>query len=203
MLKTKNKRTKRRSARTGEDFPRPPPTSSLSYRGGIPTRTSERGITAVLRQISTQATGVAATTLNVTLGNNPSSSDNWADYSAAWTQYRVLGVRIEWQPYYNNSFPTTVSVGAFINTILHQTGAPSTNSVANCFSSGDSRVSNYYKPHVRTWKMLDSNEAQWIPTSAPVSSSYVYSSYANNLLASTTYGVLYITYFVQFRTSNI
>jgi hypothetical protein len=200
-----NKTQRQRRARgNGQDFPRPPPTSQLAYKGVIPTRTSERGITAILRQTSAQATGVGVTTLNPVLGNNPSSADNWADYAAAWTQYRVLGVRVEWQPYDTSTAIASIakSYGAHIHTILHQTGTPSTNSVANCFSSGDSKPGHLVKPHVRTWKMLDANEANWIATSAPASTSFVYSFYANNLLASTTYGYLYITYFVQFRTSN-
>jgi len=202
-MKNKNS-TKKIKRRNGVDFPRPPPTSQLSYRGAIPTRTSERGITAILRQISTQTTGMAATTLNVVLGNNPSSADNWSDYAAAWTQYRVLGMRIEWQPYDNVSSTSLngLQYGSHIHTILHQTGTPSTNSVANCFSSGDAQVIQYYKPYVRTWKMLDSNEASWVATSAPASTSYVFSSFSNNLTISKTYGVYFITYFVQFRTTN-
>lgn len=196
----------RNRLRNGVDFPRPPPTSQLVYRGAIPTRTSERGITAILRQVSTQATGVGVTTLNPVLGNNPSGADNWADYAAAWTQYRVLGIRVEWQPYDVTTAPaqtgSSKTFGSFIHTIMHQTAAPSTNSVANCFSSGDARLSPITKSHVRTWKMLDQNESNWIATAAPTSSSYVYSFFANNLFSSSTYGVLFITYFVQFRTTN-
>lgn len=199
----KNK-SKNRRGQNGSDFPRPPPTAQLTYRGQIPTRTSERGITVILRQVSAQTTAVAGTTLNLLLGNNPSSSDNWADYAAAWTQYRVLGIRFEWQPYQNTSSTgvTPLNYGSHVHTILHQTAAPSTNTVANCFSSGDSKVTQFYKPYVRVWKMLDQNEASWIATSAPASTSYTFSSYANNLTINSTYGVMFVTYFVQFRTSN-
>ncbi len=189
--------------KSGVDFSRPPPTGLLTYRGGIPTRTSERGITAILRQTAQQTTGALATTLNPVLGNNPSSADNWPDYAAAWSQYRVLGMRIEWQPYEAVNTTGVRTYGAFIHTILHQTAAPSTNSVSNCFSSGDSKLTQMVKPHVRIWKMLDSTEAGWLSTSSPISSSYVYSFFASNLTTSITYGFLFITYYVQFRTTNI
>jgi len=201
------KRMKRapKKGNKNKDFTIPPPTQSLIYSGPIPSRTSERGITAILRQASTQTTGGAATSINVVLGNNPSGSDNWADYAAAWSQYRVLGMRVNWRPY-DTGFTTggvgTRSYGTFIHTVVHQTASPVTNSVANAFSVGDSRVSHYSQPHVRTWKMLDSTEAGWVATSAPATTSFAYSNYANNLTVASTYGVLFITYYVQFRTTN-
>jgi len=199
------KRQNRSKRNNGKDFTVPPATTALSYRGPVPSRTSERGITAILREVTTQATGSMQSVLNVNADNNPSSSDNWSDYAAAWTQYRVLAMRFQWQCVDAISTSNSSEVRDYqncIHTIVHQTAAPSTASLADCFSSGDSRITHLTKPFVRTWKMLDATESKWMPTSSPAATSYAFSMVANGLTSNNTYGYLYITYYCQFRTSN-
>jgi hypothetical protein len=198
-MKTK-KRTRRNRARSGIDFPVPPPANLITYKGPIPTRTSERGIVVSVRALSTLSTGVG-TSFNVLLDNNPSGADNWSEYSTAWAEYKVLGMRFEVIPTAKVNTAALAS-GPLITNVLHQSTAPGITTLTNCFSFGDPSVHNTTDHFVFEWRLQDTDESLWQLTSAPGRTSYTANFFSSGLTTATTYGYVYITYLVQFHNAT-
>ncbi len=191
---------KRRQNSKKINFPRVLPPSALAYKGTIPRNTAETGIVAVLRDYVTYNTG-AGTSFNSQLDNNPSSTDNWSEYSTSWSEYRVLGIRFEFVPQFSVN-TTAVTTGPLVHSILHMAGAPSNTTYATSLGYGDARLGHVTKPFLREWKMTEVNEAQFLSTASPASTAYVFLAYADTLTTGTAYGAVFRTWLIQFRNSR-
>lgn len=199
---------KRRSRLTGrkakgsrrKDNPSVPSTTLLRYRGPIPERTAEEGIVVTLRSLSSLATGVG-TGFNITIDNNPNGYDNWTEYSTAWAQYRMLGLRAEFVPVFNVSLATANS-GPIISNIVHGLTAPAVTTLTNAFSYGDPKIHHTTKKFIREWRMTTPAEAIWQPTASPGLTSYAFNFFSSGLTTATTYGYIYYTALVQFGSAT-
>ncbi len=180
------------------NYPPVPPASQISYRGKIPTSSAESGIVMTLRrayQVTTNGSGIYSATQTY----DPSGCDNWTEMSTTFDEYRVLGIRYEYYPTFSVN-TATVGGGLLCSSILHTETAPSPGSITEAYSYGDSRVGNVFKPFVREWKMTDTNEADFNKTSSTSSSQYAFHLYVDQAGASIAYGVVFVTYLVQFRS---
>jgi hypothetical protein len=169
----------------------------IEYHGPIPVNASETGIVAVLRDEFALSTGVG-TAISGNLDNNPSGTDNWSEYSTSWSEYRVLGIRIEFKPAFSVN-TAAVATNTFCSSVLHMAAAPSIVSYGQCFSYGDAKLGHITKPQTREWRMTETPEAAFIDCAAPTLSSYVYTYYADTLTGATIYGQIFRTWLVQFR----
>ncbi len=178
-------------------FPNPPP-NTIAYRGPvfipIPDTT-----TVVLTDNAAINTGVGGTTLSAVFNNNPSSARNWSEYSTSWNEYRVLGIRFTYDPVTVTANGTILS-GSGYQSIFHGTATAPT-SLAEASSTGIARSFNVFTKFIREWRMVDVNEATYVQTSAPGSTSDALVLYATNVVpGSTTFGNIRIDYLVQFKT---
>ncbi len=197
---TKQKQRRQNRGRGRKNFPVAPSSGALIYRGIIPQNTAETGIVATLRDYVTFNTG-AGTGFNSQLDNNPSSADNWSEYSTSWSEYRVLGIRFEFVPQFSVN-TTAVTTGPLVNSILHMAGAPSNTTYATSLGYGDAKLGHVTKSFVREWRMTEVNEAQFISTASPANTAYVFIAYADSLTTGTAYGAIFRTWLVQFRNSR-
>ncbi len=195
----RNKRAPRGGAKS-RNFPTPPPASELIYRGPIPRNTAETGLVAVLRDIATYATGVGTSFVSY-LDNNPSSTDNWSEYSTSWSEYRVLGIRFEYSPTFAVN-TATVSSNPLVHSVLHMKSTPAIASYAQGLSYGDAKLGHTTKKFVDEWRMNSAEEGTFIDTSAPAGTAFVHTAYADTLTTATTYGTLFRTWLVQFRNAR-
>lgn len=195
------KKTRRIMRKNPKRAPRAPDPSSTKYSGVVSTRTAEQGIVAILRGSATYATGVG-TSFNSYTDNNPSAADNWAEYAGAWSEYRVLGMKLTYAP---NFVVNTATVGSGINvhSVLHAPTVASATTTQQAYSQGDARVGSITKPFTRTWKMSSATESAWIPTGTPAANSLAFSHSSFGLTTGLTYGIGFITYMIQFRTSSV
>jgi hypothetical protein len=191
--KKKMRPTKRRY----QDFPVVPSPSALQYRGIIPRNASEDGIVSVLRDVVTYNTG-AGTSFVSYLDNNPSSTDNWSEYSTSWSEYRVLGIRFEYSPTYVVNV-AAVQTAPFVTSVLHMKSTPAIASYPQALSYGDSRLGHITKTFSREWRMIGAEEGAWIDTGAPAGTTFVFSAYAETLTTALLYGTMLRTWLVQFR----
>jgi hypothetical protein len=132
-----------------------------------------------------------------TFGNNPSNSRNWTELSTVWTQYRVLGIKATYMPRYSVN---TAAISGFTgyHSVVH--GIPPTPTTpSEAASTGESRIWNPWKQFIREWRMSEIAEADFIPVSAPFSSSGALYVWANSATASILYGNIQLEYLVQFR----
>ncbi len=192
------KQRKSKNAKVSRNYPSVPDPSTVSYRGRIPTNNAESGIVMTLRravQITTNSSGIYSATQTW----DPSGCDNWTEMSTTFDEYRVLGIRYEYCPAFTvNS--ASVGGGLICSSILHTESAPSPGSITEAYSYGDSRVGSVFKPFTREWRMSDTNEADFNRTASTNSGQYTIHVYVDQAGASIAYGIMFVTYFVQFRT---
>ncbi len=197
---TKNNKRNSRRRRRGDinsNFPLPPKPNLLAYSGIIPRTASEEGIVAVLRDVVTYATGVGTSFVSY-LDNNPSSTDNWGEYSTSWSEYRVLGIRFEYVPTFAVN-TATVASGPLVHCILHMKATPAISSYANAMSYGDSKLGHVMKKYVDEWRMASAEEGTFLDCSAPAGTAFTQTAYADSLTTATTYGTVFRTWLIQFR----
>lgn len=191
------KRNNKMRRKKGENFPRVPRPSVLEYKGFIPTTASEEGIVAVLRDTAAYSTG-AGTAFASYLDNNPSSTDNWSEYSTSWSEYRVLGIRFEYSPQYIVN-TAAVNSAPLVHSVLHMKSTPAIASYAQAVSYGDSKLGHVNRRFVREWRMASAEEGTFIDCAAPAGTAFVFTAYAEGLTTALTYGVLFRTWLIQFR----
>lgn len=171
-------------------------TSVAVYRGPLTPATVDN-ITVTMYEsasISTDVTG----SISAQFGNNPSSSRNWSEYSTSWTEYRVLGIRYRFN---NNSVcntSTLLGTNGYHSIVHGVPVVPTTTSQA--VGVGLSRPWNIFRSFVREWRMSSTDEAAFIETSSPASTTDTLFLFALNGTASALYGTLQIEYLVQFRS---
>jgi hypothetical protein len=187
----------RRLRRITQKLPDPIP-STIQYRG--PVAIPPDDTTSAILMDSYNVTAVAGVVL-LTFNNNPSAARNWTEYSTAWNQYRVLGMKFRYFPLQNA--PTAVTAGAGYTSIFHGTStAPTSLPIAS--STGIAKPWNVFQRFTRDWRMSEANEASFILTSAPASTSDTLIVYANNVLGvAVTTGFIEVTYLVQFKTHTL
>jgi len=196
----KGKRLPRTDQARQTDFLSPPNASATVYMGPVPQRTAENGIVALLREDAVFVSGSGTSFVSI-LDNNPSSADNWTEYSNAWGEYRVLAMRVEYEPV---QIVNTAAVAAapLVHSVVHQPSLSSPGNYGQAFSIGDAKLGNTMRKHVRTWRMSGTAEATYQNTLSPAATSLAFVNSAFGLTTATTYGYAFITYLIQFRTSS-
>jgi hypothetical protein len=179
------------------NFPKVPKPNVLEYKGVIPRAASEEGIVAILRDIVSYATG-AGTSFVSYLDNNPSSTDNWSEYSTSWSEYRVLGIRFEYVPTYAVN-TAAITSGPLAHSVLHMKATPAIASYSQALSYGDSKLGHTAKKYVDEWRMASAEEGTFLDCSSPSGTAFVQTAYADTLTTGTTYGTVFRTWLIQFR----
>lgn len=174
-----------------------PPPNTIAYKGPISFPTSDE-LTVTLYDSTVIAPVITAQT-KLLFDNNPSAARNWTEFSTAWNNYRVLGIRYKFYP--NNTVNTTTTPGNFgVQSIVHGTIAVAPNSLAEAMSTGVAKPWTIYKPFTRVWRMQETAEATYTLTSAPAANSNTLVVYASAAPATDNYGTVMVEYLVQFKT---
>jgi hypothetical protein len=171
--------------------------ATVRYNGPI-TDTRADTLIALLpvnASVSSDVIGAISGTFN----NNPSSAVNWTEYSTAWGEYRVLGIKCTYIPQYSAN--TTV-IGGFsgYHGIIHGLGAFAPTTLAEASATGVARLWYPFRPFVREWRMSSVEEAAWVSTAGPAATSNALSLYGQGATASTLYGNTLLEYLIQFRS---
>ncbi len=175
-------------------------TSATSYRGPISIPTGDQSVVSLMDN-ATVTTSMAGGIL-ITLNNNPSNARNWTEYSTSWSEYRVLGIKIIYDPY---SVVNTATVPGFngYQSVVHTLTAPAPASMAQAASTGVSKPWNAFRRFVREWRMSDPEEALFQPTASPAATAYAFCLYGDTGGATVFYGNVSIEYLIQFKTHTL
>jgi hypothetical protein len=174
-----------------------PPPQLVAYRGPISIPTPDT--TTVILCDNANLASTVGSVISATFNNNPSNARNWTEYSTSWAEYRVLGVRFTYDPL-ANAPNTLLQTGSGYQSIFHGTSVAPT-SLAEAASTGIARSFNVFQRFVREWRMTNINEATFVVTSGPASTSDTLIVYATNAVAAaSTFGNIRIDYLVQFKT---
>jgi len=202
MPRTK-KVMRRGKARKGRAARINPSASTLIYRGPIIVdRNQSASISRTLSYaLSVSTTGLGSLIFNIT--NDPSGSYTWTSYAAAYEEYRVLGMHVDFQPILQNFSNTSglalsMGLGLVHYATRDSSYVPASLSAAISFPSA--RLTNIQKAWKREIRMSGTNESQWTNTSSP-GNTFGVGIFANGLTATTQYGVIAIRLLCQFRAA--
>ena len=143
--------------------------------------------------VTTDGSGVFATVIS----NSPVQAQNWTGCAGVFDQYRVLAMRVEFEPYWtvNCTFaPVVAVVDRSDATALTGYG------LAERFTSA-LKVQGK-KPLSRTVNMSGSEEASFKSTASPAADNWI-KFYSSGNTASFTLGRYQVTLIVQFRGLGI
>lgn len=203
---TKQNKRKAKSSDPGKR-PRvtPPSAALIKYGGPIDLPLATTGIVANLhRAVSIISNGSGV--ISYIDVYDPSNSDNWTEYSTAWAEYRVLGIKYHYMPQYKVNTATTTTViqdTPIVFTKLHVLNAPTPANLSEAWAYSDNgKVDSLMREKVVTWRMDDAFEAQFETTTTPNTSVYTVMFQGYGASNSITYGTMFITYLVQFRNTR-
>lgn len=179
-----------------------PDASAMVYKGSIRAVNSGLVKDDIVATMSfAQFSGGSAVGLqNYQSASNITSCSDWSSFATTFDEYRILGFELDWIP----------STDAGNASVVHSAGlAITTHSPANPFpftaistmaAYADWKPFNTGKPLRLEWKMQSSEEAQFVTTSTTINQGFIgfWAPYATTT-ASNSYGMLVVTYKVQFR----
>jgi hypothetical protein len=171
-----------------------PPPNVIAYTGPLIQSTNDETTVLLYDSVDISTT---ASSVSLRFDNNPSAARNWTEYSTAWNNYRVLGIRFRYMPA-NTVNTTGISGVPGYHAIVHGTvAAPTT--LAQAASVGVSRPWQSFKPFVRDWRMQEVAEATFGLCSAPATTSNTLILF-NSTNTSQYFGAIMIEYLIQFKT---
>jgi hypothetical protein len=197
-MKNNNSRTKR-ARRSRQRMPSCA-TSATIYRGPLNIPSSDSTIVALLD--NTQVLTSAGGAISISYGNNPSAARNWAEHSTSWSEYRVIGMKITYDPL---AVVNTAAIPGFsgYQCLIHSLTFTTPTTMAQAASVGVARPWSGFKRFTREWRMTDPEESLFQPTSAPSGNSFTFYLYGEGGGAAITYGNVLIEYLVQFKTHSV
>jgi hypothetical protein len=195
-LSSKNKSGGRMRQRRAPNVP----TSAVRYQGplNIPSQDS---MTVALLDGATISSSIAGL-ISGTFNNNPSGARNFTEFSTSWLEYRVLGIKITYYPI-TITPNLTLQTGSGSQSVVHGTVSTAPTSLSQAFSTGVARPFSVFKPFSRQWRMSTINEAVFVSTAAPASTSDTFVLYADNATISQVFGNLLVEYITQFKTHRL
>jgi hypothetical protein len=191
---------------------KPTPASALVYKGPIWTPADQ--LQQDLIEVSLYYTGTlssnAGGVINSVFDQTMTYLQLWGDYYAAYDEFRVLGVELEYFPsnrYDRLTVTTTPGVSVVdrdSNNALSGITGSFIYSSARVMSLDDPWTDNHdYRgssvPSIK-WRMDGVNDATWITTANPIPTTKpTIKLFFSGLSASTAYGLVLTRYRVQFR----
>jgi len=138
--------------------------------------------------------------------NNYANSAEWTSYAALWREFRVLGIRFDYRPFFDSSgYPGTTMVLSVGSAASYHGGPPSfqgavtTGTDLAVWQMDGAKPFHPCKPMVIEWRMADVEEAQFFNTnSSPGCVGGIYAM-CPNATAGRQYGTLFGTWLLEFK----
>ncbi len=177
-------------------------TTSNGYRGpvrlptgdGLDLRVTRANLTIDINASST-AGGILAGYIN---SDGCTGSPDWAGFAAVYTEFRVLGYTVQWRPYYNNTYSSSLAHGVGAIRVLHGGGGATQGSLGAITASDTYKLMHSGQPVVIDSRARGYEELQWQNVGS-YSPTMTVEYYVSGLTASTSYGRFIVTYLVEFK----
>lgn len=130
--------------------------------------------------------------------NQVTGALDWSSFASVWSEARVRGIRVEYVPFYNGTYNTS---------LYHSTGAACDRHVpvSTLSSLGDALTVPNWKAirssagWVKEWRARGVEESAFESTAGSLINHGGVQCYMGDLTASESYGNYYITFAVEFR----
>ncbi len=170
--------------------------SMIRYTGPLTSNNQPPGmvvrLSVVPTTVTSDASGVVASAITTV---SATTAQDFSSYSSCFAEYRVLGIRVEYQPF-TPFGASNYSTGNVIS--VHSTALSTPGSAAAVAAAPMRKLVNFGKPWNMEWRMDGTLEAQFIQTSGTANNGGI-AWYATNGAASTAYGSYSIVYLLEFR----
>lgn len=180
-----------------------PDESVVIYRGPstLPMGASERAcITTVLHYGTAAVTSNGSGFAAFSLSDDPSGFVDWSHIAAAWDEYRVLALTMNYVPYNQYNTPTATVVSSMF-TVIDRDDATALTTEAAALEYESLKVFYLGRPFKRVVKMASIEDASFITTASPVARNWIKGA-GSGLTASTSYGKYWLTVLIQCRGRN-
>jgi len=195
--KKRHQRGRPKARRTSE-----PSSRLVMYRGPVRSfgAANEADLhTLVLTQeflLTSSAGGVLATVVS----DNPNAAANWSNLVNVFDEYRVLAIEFLYVP--NNRYSKTVTVTTPLLIVVDHDNNAALSSYSGAAQYASCKSFALDDPFKFRAQMSEVSEASFINTTAPTSRYYI-KCYSTGLTVSTSYGVVILTFRVQFRGTGV
>ncbi len=164
---------------------------------------TDRDVLTVSVPYSTGVSSDGSGTVQTVLSNDPNNSVYWTSIFANYEEYRVLGIRLEYEPYFLTGGSTLIQRAPLtVVTDFDSSAALTSYALAKSYSNQKS----YRSDQRFTIMAVDENTeaADWnnSNTAAPVSSFWI-KFFSTTNSASTVLGVITLEYIVQLKNRGV
>jgi len=190
----KQSRGSRKDSKTNKELS----AEALVYNGPI--------ISAIDRAQEDLHTMLVARTIDVTtsgaggflsvISDDPSATSDWSSLSGSFEEYRTLGMHIKFYP--QNRYSKVSVVTRPVGMIVDRNASAALASYDVVATHASAQICSMDDPFTYEARMQGSDEAEWNRTASPISHYWI-KFYSDGNSFSTTYGIMFIYYRVQFR----
>jgi len=178
------------------------PASTIVFRGPIRAMAAARDETLSTQEL-TLVTNLTASAGGIITPawSNPNSASEWSQMAALYEEYRVVGLRavyIPFYPHWGTSSALALNQGGIVWYPLRNGSALAT-SAATAFAYAGAIPHAITDRAVVENRMSATNESDFTNTTTPVGL-FAVAAYGSGFTASTSYGTMFITWLVQFRS---
>lgn len=186
-----------------------PPMSADVYSGPLNIPRGPSGQDSILR-LCTAAANLSSTAggeITTVYSSDPTSTTVWSNFAGTYDRYRVLGLRVEYQPHSRyNPYVTATATSVIrqgISTVFDPDDSTALTSHAGAAVYATHKFHNLSDPWSVEGKASGKLLMQYNTTAAVPPVIFAIKLYAGTgLTASTTYGIVILKYLVQFASSN-
>jgi len=192
----------RKKGKNHKSAQREMPASSIVFRGPIRAIAAARDETLSTQELTLVANLTASAGGVITpVWSNPNAASEWSQLAALYEEYRVVGIRalyIPFYPHWGTTSALALNQGGIVWYPLRN-GSVLATSAATAFAFAGAIPHAITDRAVVENRMSSTNESDFTNTSAPVGL-FAVAAYGTGFTASTSYGTMFITWLVQFRS---
>jgi len=173
--------------------------NALTYRGPMVSPASKQQMdlhTMTCHYTNSLWASDSSGVIAATYDDKPDLVNDWSHLSNSFEEYRVLGHQLQYIP--QNRYARGSATTRPICVVADRSTSGALSSYANATEHASIKVFSLDDPWTFKMFMDGSDEAVFQKTSSTVATRFI-KTYCSGLSISTTYGVLLITYLIQFR----
>lgn len=123
----------------------------------------------------------------------------WTAWSALYQEYRILGIKFQYEPYSTPSYPdTTITPSLGVIAQYHEDGLEVYGSLAAAMENPSAKPWSTGKPVSMEWRMDGLGESSFLPTNTVTNFGGI-TTYTSGGTTSEEMGRYYLRYLVQFK----
>jgi len=196
------RQNKRKSHKRSQNRVKEASARTVVYKGPIRVKgaSNETDTHSIVLTEEFSLTSSAGGVIALVQPDNPNATANWSNFVNCFDEYRVLAFELWYMP--NNRYSKSVTVTTPILMVIDHDSATALSSYSQAAQYASVRQFALDDPFKMVARMADVSEASFLNTTAPAARFWI-KAYSTGLTVSTSYGVVIVSYKVQFRGTGL